>query len=518
MFFARIAAAVVVASILGCGLAHAAGPLRAFKLGFWSGGAYTDDRSGGFTHCSAGVAYDSGINLFVLVTGGYRWWLGFINPHWAFTPDARLPVELRLDRGTPFARVATVPSGQLLLVPLPDNSRLIDRFRRSSQLNLIAEKEAFFFKLSDTSAVMDELTGCVRTSVAFETHAPSAPPPTSASAESETKMAAAGAPALSATPSAAAPPTAASDAPGAAATPQAAVATALPAPETRPSPETTPTSGAGTPPPPAVPPAAALPAPETPASPETPPASASAGSTTPTPSTGPAPTTASPAPETPAPPAAASSTAAAAPQEAHAPPAPATSAFASAAPEIPASPAVATAPSFAPLPQTIQPPQPATATAIEEVRLARDFFTTAQLPNARLVVADKPAALASFTAVWRSDNAAGAVEIIPPGPDVSGIGIASNLIAVDPKICKGNFTTARSSTDVDSNVVFSAVLSCTESNEQRTAQYFITPRRQGGFVVFAVVGSSAAGGTAGSDQQTIDLFTRAAVRAAENGG
>jgi len=481
MSFARIAAIAVVASVLWCGSVHAAGPLRAFQVGLWSGGAYTDDRTGDFTHCSAGVAYDSGINMFVLVTGGSRWWLGFINPRWAFTPNASLPVELRLDGGTPFARVATVPSGQLLLVPLPDNSRLIDTFRRASQLNLIAERETFFFKLSDTFAVMDELTGCVRRSL--ETHAPSSLPPTSASAESETKVPAAGARTSSATPSpAAAPPTAASEMPAPA---QAAGATAAPAPATH-------------------------------ASPETPPASASAGSTTAAPSAGPSPATAPPVREPPPPPVPAlSATAAAPPQQAHQPPA---SAFASAVPEMPASLAAAAAPSFAPLPQTTQPPQPATATALEEVRLARDFFTTAQLPNARLVVTDKPAALASFTAVWRSDNAAGAVEIIPPGPDVSGIGIASNLIAVDPQLCKGNFTTARSSADVGSNVVFSAVLSCTESNEQRSAQYFITPRRQGGFVVFAVVGSSAAGSTAGSDQQTIDLFRRAAVRAAENGG
>jgi len=65
-------------------------------------------------------------------------------------------------------------------------------------------------------------------------------------------------------------------------------------------------------------------------------------------------------------------------------------------------------------------------------------------------------------------------------------------------------------------VVFSAVLSCTESNEQRSAEYFITPRGKGGFVVFAVVGSSAVDGNTGSDQRRIDLLTRAAARAAGN--
>jgi hypothetical protein len=204
MSFARVAAIAVAASLFWWGgSAYAAGPLRAFHVGLWSGGAYIDDRTGGFTHCSAGVAYDSGINMFVLVTGGYRWWLGFINPKWSLTPDVHLPVELRVDKGAPFARVAIVPSGQLLLVLLPDNSRLIDAFRHSSELSLVAERETFFFKLSDTSAVMDKLTGCVRISVALETRAPS-PPPTSASASSATKEPATGDGALSETSSPAA--------------------------------------------------------------------------------------------------------------------------------------------------------------------------------------------------------------------------------------------------------------------------------------------------------------------------
>ena len=91
-------------------------------------------------------------------------------------------------------------------------------------------------------------------------------------------------------------------------------------------------------------------------------------------------------------------------------------------------------------------------TAIEEVRLATDFLSRARLADARLVVADKPPALSDFTAVWRSEDAAGAVKIIPPGPDVSAIGIASNLIAVDPQVCKGDFTAARFRSNIGKSV------------------------------------------------------------------
>jgi hypothetical protein len=161
------------------------------------------------------------------------------------------------------------------------------------------------------------------------------------------------------------------------------------------------------------------------------------------------------------------------------------------------------------------PPAGLSMTALEEVRLATDFVTKARLPDARLVIEDKPAALADFNAVWRSQGGAGAVKIILPGRDVTGNRIASDLIAVDPQLCKGNFSAARFRTDVDNRVVFSAVLSCNEANEDRETEYFVTPRQRGGFVVFAVIHSKAAGDRPGFDWQKIDMLSRAAIEAAE---
>lgn len=416
MSLARIVAIVAVASVLWGSSANAAGPIRGFQAGLWTGGAYTDDRTGDFTHCSAGVAYDSGINMFILVTGDHRWWLGFINPQWSFTPNHKMPVELRFDGGPRLALTATVPSRLIVLVPLPSDPRLIDGLGRSAELVLVAEGRSFFFQLSGTPAVTAELKTCVQKSLALQASAPTAPTTTTAAALSTTT------------------------------TPAAGVNAKLAPLET----------------------AALSPASTEPQAPKIPPPSAAA------------------------PPVADSS--------------------ASAVLDIPRPPVTALAPAFS----TTEAVSPAAGSGLEEVRLAQDFFTTAQLPNARLIVTDKPAALASFTAVWRSDDAAGAVKIIAPGPDVSGISIASDLIAVDPRMCHGNFASARASTNVNGDMVLSAVLSCTASNEERSAEYFIVPRRKGGFVVFAVVGSSAVDANARSDRQRIDLMTRAAARAAGN--
>src|SRR5271165_167035 len=360
MSFARTAALAATALFLLCGAAAAAGPYRPFQIGLWSGGAYTDDRTGSFSHCSAGVVYDSGLNMFVVSTEAHGWWLGFTSPHWSLTPSASIPVKLQFDARPPVEVLATIADSKLLLVPITENYQLIDTFRHSSKIAVIAQEQSFSLSLAATPGVMSELTNCVRNSVALDT--------------------------------------------------------------------------------------ASL-----------------------------------------------------------------------AAPSVPSGPPALLAPAA-----SAAPPQPSRtfvardATEFEEMKLARNFLLAAGLPNAHLIDTDKPAALASFTAVWRSEDAAGAVKIIPPGRDVTGIGIASDLISVDPKLCKGNFAAARSSDAVDGGVVFRAVLSCAEGQEDRTAQYFITPRQKGGFVVFAVIGSRGGGGFPASPPRA-DVLGKAALQAVAPG-
>ncbi len=575
MSFARFAAISVAVSLLSSTIAGAAGPVRSFKHGFWTGGAYTDDRTGAFTHCSAGVAYDSGINLFVLVTGEYRWWLGFINPKWSFTPNAKQPIRLRLDDGVAFDRLATIPSGQLLLVPLPDSSRLIDAFRRGSELALEAEGKSFIFRLNDTPAVMDRLTSCVKTSLALKKKAP--PPLSPSAAASSTTLASSPTPVSSA---------ASAPASGSKAGPVEAGQSAWPTPSRPASAASGPAFASGVGPPTASNPAASRtsqaqpaaaadgsrapgPVPLQPAentaallspSGESVTAAAESPSSLPAedapsssekgaPAVGFAPRSERAAQTSPATlqaklnePATPSAVAAARPGASAVPspsgePAAASSEFtatppaatkeANAAANIDQTPSAPPPLAFTALPPTAPAPMAAVppvrpeslgTTAVEEVRLAADFLSRARLADARLVVADKPPALSDFTAVWRSEDAAGAVKIIPPGPDVSAIGIASNLIAVDPQLCKGDFTAARFRSDVGSGVVFTAILSCSDANQQRVTEYFITPRHQGGFAVFAVIHSKSAGEAPGFDRRNIDILSRAAIEAAAHEG
>ena len=351
MFFARTAVLAIAALTLSCGGVIAGGPYRPFQVGLWSGGNYTDDRNGTFSHCSAGVVYDSGVSLFVVSTEAHGWWLGFASPNWSLTPSTGIPVKLQFG-GRPAVEIAaTIADRQLLLVPMPEETRLIDTFWQSSKIDIVAQQLSFSLRLVATSGLASELANCVHRSVALDT-------PTR---------------------------------------------NALPAP---------------------------------------------------------APVVSNPA----------------------------EAARALVGPD---------APEF------------------EELKLAKNFLLAARLSNAQLIESDKPPALASFRAVWRSDDAAGAVKILP-SRDVTGLAIASDLISIDPKLCKGNFAAARSSDIVDGSVVFRAALSCEEGQNNRTAQYFVAPRRRGGFVVFAIIGNNG-GAVLPSNRLNPDLLAKAALQAAVPG-
>src|SRR5690349_5221532 len=75
MFRAFVAACLLQAAIISSALA--AGPYGSIKIGGWVGGAFTDDKTGAFSHCAATTAYASGIILVIGQNSANSWLLGF---------------------------------------------------------------------------------------------------------------------------------------------------------------------------------------------------------------------------------------------------------------------------------------------------------------------------------------------------------------------------------------------------------------------------------------------------------
>jgi hypothetical protein len=66
----------ILCIILAPSTSSARGPYGSIHLGNWEGGAYTDDRTGAFSHCAAGAGYQSGIYFIVSIGEDLGWRLG----------------------------------------------------------------------------------------------------------------------------------------------------------------------------------------------------------------------------------------------------------------------------------------------------------------------------------------------------------------------------------------------------------------------------------------------------------
>ena len=125
---------------------------------------------------------------------------------------------------------------------------------------------------------------------------------------------------------------------------------------------------------------------------------------------------------------------------------------------------------------------------LEAMQIASNFILKASLDHPALLSrAETPVSVASAGAAWRADNATGFVRIIPPQSNVSGLDVAAAIAGNDARECKGKFASARNSELLDSDVVFRGMSSCEDSEHSAIAEYFIFPRKAGGFIMFSVL-------------------------------
>jgi S1-C subfamily serine protease len=139
--------------------ADARGPYGSVKVGNWKGGAFTSDTTGEFISCSAASPYKSGITVIVMVGANMSWRLGFSSDNWKLVKN--FPLILTFDGQQPFNVSAVVLGKNLAAVEMPDNSTLINQFRKSKTMTVFAEGQLFQFDMSGTATLLPTLVNCV---------------------------------------------------------------------------------------------------------------------------------------------------------------------------------------------------------------------------------------------------------------------------------------------------------------------------------------------------------------------
>ena len=131
------AAAIFAAAVTFTATTASAEKIANLKAGSWSGGAYTNNATGAFSHCAASARYKSGISLLFAVTRGRQWSMGFTNGGWQLRPGRKYPVRFQVDNGPILKATATAKTQKLVQVFLPPKDALFRHFRTGGQLKII---------------------------------------------------------------------------------------------------------------------------------------------------------------------------------------------------------------------------------------------------------------------------------------------------------------------------------------------------------------------------------------------
>jgi len=153
--------ALLLSMFAGVRFAEARGPYGSISVGNWKGGAFTNDQTGAFSHCGATAIYQSGIIFLVMVDGTPSWSLGFAHDSWSLSGGQSFPIALTFDGGRAVNVRGIALSNKLVRVPMPDNSSLINQFRKAKSMTAYAQGQLFQFNLDQTAQLLPTLVNCV---------------------------------------------------------------------------------------------------------------------------------------------------------------------------------------------------------------------------------------------------------------------------------------------------------------------------------------------------------------------
>src|SRR5262249_24699754 len=159
-------------------------------IGVWSGGAYTDDKTGAFSHCVAAAGYQNGAGLFIGQNSGGTWLLGFTHTDWNFSKGEQIPVEVTFDGQSQFKLFAGVISREFINAYLPSPA-IVEHLRKGHTMAAEIKGRVYQFELKSTGQLLPTIANCVqKTKSVGIAHVgdftvaltPSAPPTTAKSA------------------------------------------------------------------------------------------------------------------------------------------------------------------------------------------------------------------------------------------------------------------------------------------------------------------------------------------------
>lgn len=151
--------ACIVAQAMMVVAAHAAGPFGSIKIGTWMGGAFSDDKTGAFSHCGATSSYQNGVILVVGQNVANNWLLGFASPAFKLNKGETYPIDVTFDGQSEARLFANATSDILLTAILPPN--VARTFQKASLMVAVAGKTTLQFSLASNGPLLSMIASCV---------------------------------------------------------------------------------------------------------------------------------------------------------------------------------------------------------------------------------------------------------------------------------------------------------------------------------------------------------------------
>lgn len=158
MRLATFLVAIFAACVVGPS-AFAKGPYGSIKVGEWSGGAYTDDKTGAFTHCAAGGSYRSGIYVVLAQDVENSWTLGFANEEFQLGTGETFPIDVTFDGQNQFHLLGVALSPAIKSAAL--SNAVLTQFRKSHTMMVVAKGRTTQFALTSTERLASTIANCV---------------------------------------------------------------------------------------------------------------------------------------------------------------------------------------------------------------------------------------------------------------------------------------------------------------------------------------------------------------------
>lgn len=131
-----------------------------FVVAGWEGGAYSNDKTGQFSHCAISTPYQSGITLVFTIDSKLNWSMAFYNNVWQLNQGASYQLSYSVDNDAAIQATGLAFDPHGVSVDLPDSGPLFEQFRYGNQLRLEAAGGTFFFNLIGTSKALSAILAC----------------------------------------------------------------------------------------------------------------------------------------------------------------------------------------------------------------------------------------------------------------------------------------------------------------------------------------------------------------------